>query len=74
MDARRVASPMAISLGKRRNAADAVPRLNPKGCKAASVLRRCVPLVENGSTKQDAPCIASRSFAARGMKITVIGS
>lgn len=65
---------MAISLGKRRNAADAVPKLNPKGCKAAGALQRCGLLVEGGSTDQTAPCIASRSFAARGMKTTVIGS
>ena len=62
------------SLCKWRNAADAVPGFNPQGRETVSASQRDDLLVESNSTAQPAPCAASRSLAARGMKHAEIGS
>ena len=62
------------SMSKRRNAADAVPGLNPEGRWCAGALPRCGQLVWNDQTAPPAPCTASRTPAARGMSPTEIGS
>ena len=62
------------SIGKRCNAADVAPGINPKGHCSVGALQRCGLLVENDYTAQPAPCTASLRIVALGMKPTEIGS
>lgn len=63
-----------LSIGKRCNAADAVPGLNPQGQMPAGALPRCALLAEIGYTAQAAPRTASRSQLARSMNPVEIDS